>query len=249
VEIYREGDTAYMNLDGEWLTLSVSDAGDDMLEGAGILGPNDVLTDTCGWTGDGEVELGGIRAQHWTLEKDNLEACMTDARFESLGDLSGVDGDIYIAEDGWYVLQMDLSFSGRKLDIATEPGETLLVDGRMEYHYAISDINQSLSIGVPEEAVAGGAIPDDVPISDDAEAVNNMFGVITYVSGRAAEELARFYLTELPQEGWTQVGIEQLGEVYMLEFSRSDRTVSVMIEFDDETNKTSVMIAIREEDE
>ncbi len=249
VELFREGDTAYMNLDGEWLTLAVSGAGDDLLEGAGIIGPNEVLTDTCGWKGGEQSDLRGIRVEHWTLDKENLQACMTAAQLESLGDLSAVSGDLYVAVDGRYPLQMDLIFAGEDLDFGMEPGEPLPVEGQMEFHYQISDINQPLSIQVPEEAIASGGTPDEVPLADDAEALNNIFGVITYVSSHAVEDLAAFYVAEMPNRGWSQVSVEEFGGVHILEYAKENRRASVMIEADEETNRSAVLIAIQEGEE
>ncbi|MFC2030003.1 hypothetical protein ACFLWA_04655 [Chloroflexota bacterium] len=249
VELFREQDTAYMNLDGEWLALTVSDSGDDLLEDAGIIGPNDVLTDTCGWKKGQASELGILSIEYWSLSKESMDECMPATELDRLGALSEVSGDLYVATDGHYVVKMDLVFVGKDLDIGMDPGEELPVEGRIEFHFEITDVNQPHSIRVPDKALASGGTPDDIPVSRDAEAVNNVFGVITYVSPTAVGELAEFYKVELPKKGWTQVSTEEFGGVYMLEYSKADRTASVMIEADDETDKTSVLISIREGDE
>jgi hypothetical protein len=174
-----------------------------------------------------------------------MEECMTPDDPLAMGQLTAAGGDIYVAEDGDYVVQMDLFFEGENLDLGIEATDEPVGQGRMEIHFKMTDVNQPFTIELPEGAVASSTTPEDIPIPADAEEVNNMFGMISFTSASTPQEIADYYQAEMPNNGWTEVSSEELGGMFMLEYTKDGRTASLMVNTD-ESGKTSVLITVED---
>jgi hypothetical protein len=241
-ELYRVGDTSYMQFGEEWLAMSA--AGEDPLDGAGILAPNDMLEDTCGWKQQTGTEYNGMQVHHWTLETGDLAECMTADRFAQMGEITDASGNLYVAADGNYIAHMDLVFEGRELAMGVGSAEDRVEEGRVEFTFEMTDVNQPFAIQIPEEAQATSAMPEDVPIPDDAEDVNNMFGMVTFLSPSTPQQVVEQFRAEMPEHGWTEVSVDEFGGTFVLEYSKEQSTASLMISVDQDTNKTSVFITV-----
>ncbi len=241
IEMYILEDTVYMRMGDQWMSIPSSEG----VTGDTIVTPDSLLEDTCGWKNKGSTEIEGVPVRHWTISKEDLEACTPADELTTMGKLTAAGGDLYVAKDGDYVVQMDLFFEGEDLDVGLGQAEDELTAERMEFHFTMTDVNQPFTIQVPEEALAVNTLPEDIPVPDDAQEVGNMFGMITFTSGRPAQEIADFYKEQMPANGWTEVSTSDLGDVFMLEYSKGTRTASFMISTDD-TGKTSALITVQE---
>jgi len=244
VEMYQTAETTYMKLGEEWLSTPTSE--EDMLADAGMIGPDDVLGDTCGWNKESDTKYNGLKVHHWTFDKKDLEKCITTEQLAELGQLTDASGDLYVAVDTNYVVAMNLIFGGKALGIGMGTHEGSMDEGRMEFTFEMTDVNEPFTIQVPEEALTSGAMPKDIPIPDDAEEVSNVFGMITFSSPGSPEEIADFYKAEMPKNGWTQVSAEEFSGMYMLEYTKENRTASFMINTDTDSGQTSVLITVEE---
>lgn len=117
----------------------------------------------------------------------------------------------------------------------------------MEITYTMSDVNEPFTIEVPEEALKGSQLPEDIPTPADAEGVSQVFGMITFTSATPPGELSDFYKTEMPKNGWTLSNEGSFGGVFSLEFTKGGRTASLMISADAAPGKTSVLITVQGE--
>jgi hypothetical protein len=245
-EMYQVEDTMYLKMGEEWMSFP-SEPDEALTEG--LVTPGTLLEETCGWKKEGDTEIAGIKVHHWTISKEDMEACMPSEELTEMGDLTDAGGDLYVAVDGNYIVQMDLFFEGKNLDLGLETTEDTVDTGtgRMDIHFEMTDVNVPFTIELPEEALASGGTPDDIPIPTDAEEVNSMFSMITFLSPSTPQEVSDFYKAEMPNNGWTEVSVEELGGMFMLEYSKENRTASLLINTDDETDKTSVLITIEEE--
>lgn len=242
IEMFRVGDTAYVKFGEDWLSMPVGE--DDFLTGAGLFGPDELLGDTCGWNKERDTEYNGVKVHHWTLSKTDAETCMTAEQLAESGELTDLSGNLYVAVDGNYPVAMDLVFEGKNLDVGMDVGEGPVDEGRMEFTFEMIDVNEPFVIEVPEEALASGAVPEDIPIPDDAEEVSHTLGLITFMSPSSPEEVADFYKAEMPQNGWTEVSADEFSGTHMLEYSKDNRKASVMINTDSDSGKTSVLITV-----
>jgi hypothetical protein len=241
IEMYQVENMTYMKLGEEWLSMPSTEAiGADAM----VINPDDVLGDTCGWESQGRAEYEGVDAYHWTLSQDDLEACMTAEDLAEIGDIDEASGDLYVAVEGNYILYMNVAFAGANLNANLGSETETLEQGRMEITFEMTDVNVPFTIEVPEEAAASGGLPEDLPAPDDAQDVASMFGMITFNSPSTPQQVAEFYQAQMPANGWTETSFEEMSGLYMLEYTKDTRTASLMINTDDETGLTSVLITI-----
>ena len=245
IEMYQVEGTAYLNLGDQWLSVPATE---DTLDSSGFIQPEDILEDTCGWTQKGDTEYNGVRVHHWTASKEDMEACMTAAQLADIGEITAASGDLYVAVEGNYVVHMSLVFEGNDLAAGMGGADEVLEQGRMEITFDMTDVNQPFIIELPEEAVASGSLPDDIPVPEDAQEVANAFGMITFTSPSTPAEVSEFYKTAMPQNGWTEVSVDEMSGLIMMEYSKDGRTASLMINTDEDTGMTSVLITVQEEE-
>lgn len=243
VEIYSTADTMYLNMGDQWMSMPT---GEDNQISETILTPDDLLSDTCGWKKEKDTELNGVKVEHYTTTKAQLEACSAVGLLSSIGELSDAGGDLYVAKDGNYVAQMDFFYEGTGLDLNLGGTDEAVQQGRMDIHFEMSDVNQPFTVQIPEEAIQAGALPEDIPIPPDAEEVSNMFGMITFLSASTPQQVADFYKAEMPNNGWAEVSTNEMSGMFMLEYSKDGRTANLIIQTDEDAGKTSVLITVEE---
>lgn len=242
LEMYVVEDTMYMKLEDQWLSLPAT--GDD-LGAAGVITPDTLLEDVCGWKKKDRTEVNGVKVQHWTFSKEDMEKCMPLDELTGLGVLSAAGGDLYVAEDGTYIVQMDLFYEGDDLDLNLGETQEDVKVQRVEIHYVVTDVNEPFAIEIPEDALASSTLPEDIPIPEDAQELTNMFGMLTFTSPSSLQEIAEFYQVEMPASGWSETSVSEMSGLYMLEYSKDSRTASLMITTGD-SGATSVMITVQD---
>lgn len=245
LEMYQVDDMAYLKLGDQWLSVPATE---DVLSNTGFIQPEDILQDTCGWKKESDTEYNGIRVHHWTASQEDMEACMTAQELAEIGQITTASGDLYVAVEGNYVVHMSVVFEGEDLTAGLGTEDQLLDEGRMEITFDMTDVNQPFVIELPEEAASAGSMPEDIPIPEDAQEAANAFGMITFSSPSTPAEVAEFYEAQMPANGWTEVSVDELSGMYMMEYSKDGRTASLMISADEEAGMTSVLITIQEEE-
>ena len=244
MEMYQVGDTTYVNLGDQWLSMPATD---DVLAEAGMIDPEDMLEDTCGWRDAGRSEYNGISAQYWTLTEGDLKACMTGEALTGMGEISDASGELYVAEEGNYIVYMELTLEGSDLALGTGSEEETVDQGRVDFTYEMTDVNVPITIELPEEASSSGELPEDIPVPEDAEEVSFMFGMISFDSPSSPADLADYYQAQMPQNGWSESSVNEMSGMYMLEYTKDGRTASLIINTgDSETDGSSVLITIEE---
>ncbi len=242
LDMYLIEDTMYMKLEDQWLSIPATE--DDM-ETAGIITPDTLLEDTCGWKRQDSTEINGVKVQHWTFNKEDMEKCMPLEELTGIGELAEAGGDLYVTEDENYIVQMNLFYEGDDLDLDLGETEEGVKVQRVEFHYTMTDVNEPFAIEVPEEALASGALPEDIPVPEDAQELTNMFGVLTFTSPTGIQEITEFYKTEMPGNGWNETSVNEVSGMYMLEYTKESRTASFLISTGD-SGETSVMITVQD---
>lgn len=93
--------------------------------------------------------------------------------------------------------------------------------------------------GVTERGTAAKLpdnFPSDVPVYSGLKAVVSMSdkahdgGVVTFMaSGKAGGDIVKFYQKELPAQSWTEDTVTAMGEMTTMAYSKSGRTVTLMV--------------------
>ena len=242
IEMYLIEDTMYMKMEDQWLSLPATE---EDLDSDAFITPDTMLEDVCGWKKEGREEINGVKVQHWTLSKDDVDKCMPYEDLAGIGELTDAGGDLYVAEDDNYVVLMELSYEGEDLDMDLGETDEGVKVTRMEIHYETTDVNEPFTIEAPAEALESSSLPDDIPVPDGTTGVNNMFGMINYTSELGPEEVFAFYQEEMPSNGWTEVSADAMSGLWMLEYTKDGRTANIMITEEDSGN-AAVMITVAE---
>jgi hypothetical protein len=243
LEMYNTADTTYMRMGDQWMSMPASE---DNQIGQSLVTPADMLETTCGWQKENDTEINGIAVEHYTATKARILSCSGMGLLEDTSGLTDAGGELYVAKDGNYVAQMDLFYEGTDLGLTLGNEDESVQQGRVEIHSEMSDVNQPFTIQIPEEAVSSGALPEDIPVPDDAQDVSNLFGMITFNSPSSAQDVADYYRAQMPENGWTQTSDEDLSGMFMLEYTKDSGTATLMINTDSDTGQTSVMITVQE---
>jgi hypothetical protein len=239
LEVYVVEGVMYMKLFGSWIQ-APANLGGLNAEQMAFVATSDVLKGLNDASFEGQQQYNGVETNHYTFDESSfaLEDLPSGMKIDE------ASGNLYVAVEGEYVLHMDVTMSGSNLELPTgEPG-ALLQNGTMNVAVDLSDINQPLSIQVPDEALSSGAPPEDIPLPDDAEELQviGFMGMITFQSSKSPEEIARFYQAEMPNNGWTQVSAYETGGTLNQEYGKGERRASLVIKTDSDTGKTSVLI-------
>jgi hypothetical protein len=245
MEMYQVEGTSYVKLGDQWMSMPATE---DVLDDAGMIDPEDMLQGTCGWQHAGSTDYNGIAVQYWTLSEDDLRACIADQELTEMGEITDASGKVYVAEEGNYIVYMELAFEGSNLAMGTGSGEEMVDQGRIEFTYEMTDVNAPITIELPEEASASSDLPEDIPVPEDAEEVSFMFGMINFDSASSPADVADFYQAQMPQNGWSESSVNEMSGMYMLEYTKDGRTASLIINAGEgETGGSSVVITVQED--
>ncbi len=240
VDIYTVDGMQHMKFGEQWMSSPFTDTAS--LESEGLLSPSDVLNDACGWENKGKETLDGVRVQHWTMPEAKASECFSSLELGETGELTAAGGDLYVAVDGKYVAKMALYLEGSGLPQFTGSDE-VLDSGRMDVTFTMSDVNQPITITVPEAALKASAIPADIPIPPDAVGASQSFGMVTFTSPSSVQVIQDFYAAEMPKYGWTVGDIAELATSSMFTCTKSGKEAAFMIS-QDPSGTSSVIIAV-----
>jgi len=233
-EIIQIGDTTYMQVGEEWMTMQSPDqeAANDMV--IGWSDPSELI-DEC--KSKGRDTINGMACKHYLCDKDVF------MRIGILGMGSG-EGDPL---DGMTVEEGSYEFwisTKHNIPVKTiwqwkgthEDGD--LYDWYFESE--ITDINKPITIEEPAEAEEAG-LPDDIPLMEGATEVGMFGDIVSFVAGAPQDEVIAYYLEEMPKKGWAQ---ESTPILSMMTFAKDGRTATVIVGDED---PPSVTIMVNEE--
>jgi hypothetical protein len=228
LEWYVVGDTMYMAVaPGEWMSLPISE-GEDLF--SSLVTPETILAETCGWKSEGSTDIAGIEVDQYMTNKALMDDCITGESLYQLGTLTDAGGEMFVARDGNYVVQMDFFLAGTNLDLGIKATGEPVTEGRLEISYRLWDVNQPFAIDLPPAAEAAASGPEDIPIPDNAQELVNMGGLLTFNSPEAPEQVSEYYRSQMPGFGWAEGSAENVGGMVMLEFTKEGKTVGLMLQ-------------------
>ena len=149
---------------------------------------------------------------------------------------TAVQGEAWVAVDGNYVVKYLSQATGKGALLGRSNEE----EGAISLEYNLTEVNGSFSIAPPDGCQTAAS---DIPVMPDA-ADKSSFGEMTsYTSASAFADVVQFYKTEMPNNGWQPSGEPtEMEGVAMLDYIKDNRKAQVMITFDQEQQKVSVII-------
>jgi len=243
IEIYQVEGMQYMLLEDQWISTPFTDT--SSIESQGLFSAAEVLDGGCGWEDRGKENLDGLRVQHWSLAETAAQECFASLDLEDAGKVTQAEGDMYVAVEGGYVTSMELSFEGTELPVFGSSDSALLDQGRMVISLSMTDVNQPITIQVPDAALEASALPEDIPMYPGATGGSQMPGLITFTSTSTAEQVRDWYLAEMPALGWTAGEVTDIGDMYSFSFTKEGRKADFFL--GPAGGVTSVMITASED--
>lgn len=190
---------------------------------SGLLSPN-----TFGGVSDakyvGRETVNGIKTKHYKY----------DEKAATLAGFGRVSGEIWVAEDGGYVVKDTMSWQGA----AGMFGASSKSSGAGAWTFEVLDVNKPLTIKAPELCEKGKV---DVPVMPNALEKAQIGPMITFKTAAKPAEVVEFYKKEMAKAGWQPEGEPEISdEISMLSFTKDGATAQITILIADD--KTQVMI-------
>ena len=211
-EFWQIGDTSYiMTTDEQGTQECMAFSGEGQINSAakGLLTPGS-LGGVSGAKYVGTDTVNGIRAKHYKY----------DEKAATLAGFGKVSGEIWVAEDGGYVVKDTLNWQGA----AGLFGAGTKGTGSGTWTYQLQDVNKPLVIKAPEICEKGNV---DVPVMADATEKARMGPMLTYKSAAAPKEVVEFYNKAMTKAGWQPEGEPEISdEISTLGFCQGRRNGS-----------------------
>lgn len=230
-EMITIGDTSYMvtqDADGARSCVAVSSSEGTQPE-QGLFSP-----DAMGGITDaryaGKEAVNGVETKKYTWDQAGLPGL----------DWSSAQGEVWVAEDGDYVVKYTAEATGQGMLFGLTEEE-----GTVTVEYNLTDVNGSFQIAPPADCEAPAS---DIPIMADAQDKTSVGEMVSYSSGATLDDVVAFHETEMPKNGWQTSGEATSMEGFAtLEFTKDGRKAQVMITRDNDKQVTNIMITSSEE--
>jgi hypothetical protein len=204
----------------------------------------------------GEMSMSGFLDQTDGMFFGDLERAQPAGRGEVVSGVSAdryvvtetqdgmdVSGEIWIANAGGYVVRYVGMGDITNLEA---PDEGLgLMQGTVRWEYLVSAINSAPAIELPAECAnletTGPAA--ELPTFPGATLEFSAGNLSSYVVDAPVTEVADFYRSALPAEGWALIDDTDLGEAgYSLAFTRGDATLQMFVST--EAGRTQILVQL-----
>ncbi len=177
----------------------------------GFMDPGTLVPHPEGLTlAESDVEVNGIRSDHYTFDSPEMLAYLTP---EERAQVERVQGDVWIARDGHYIVRYRARIEGRgfRFDFSPQP-----FAGRVDVAYDVYHPNEPLTIERPQRPL-GASTPEEekpivldgfgntpFPLPADASVVMSTHQLVVFDTPLSADEVDRFYVQALENAGWKQ---------------------------------------------
>ncbi len=144
-----------------------------------------------------------------------------DERAVSLAGIGTAQGEIWVANEGGFVVKYSLQIQSDKGIFDADQ------TGTMTWDYELNSINQAFEITLPQDCPAG---MNAIPLPAGAAGVQQIPGYLTYLTDQSIREAADFYQQNLPASGFEQQGTALVNdsEAY-LEYVKGSRSLTIQI--------------------
>jgi hypothetical protein len=212
MDIYQVANTTYMvtSNNSAQAVCSMFPAGSSPLKGL-LVDPNDVFGKIQNARlVEKDVMVNDVQSDHYAFDETNL----TGSRFTK------ANGDVWVAQDSQYVVKLTGTAVGGNLFLITDP------NANYTYNYTIDQAGKIAKITVPAEC---GGLPADIPMPPNATMEAGFAGAFSLKSSDTPANVADFFRTELPTQGWKAGDETTSGDTITMQFSKDARSVEIVI--------------------
>jgi hypothetical protein len=195
----------------------------------------------------GSETINGVETAHYTFDESSIT--QSASQFETL------NGDIYIAKEGNYIVRMVMEGTG------SMPGVSGVQNGTLQLQFDILDVGQSFEITVPEGCddalsidtddlggddtgdTGGDTTASGYPTLDDAFEIVSFQDILTYKTNKSFDEAVQFYQDQMAAGGWTSDGndIVVSGSAVM-QYTHSDGRKLIITITDDPSSDAQLIV-------
>jgi hypothetical protein len=187
--------------------------------------PAGFLTAVHGADEAGSETVNAVAAKHYTFD-DRALGQMKRAKSR---------GELWVAVSGGYIVRYRVTTTAD----AVYFGEGIA--GVLTWDYELSDVNQPVTIQLPEDCPDGMV---DAPLLPGAANIENLPGSLSYNTSSKPAEAAAFYQKQIPSTGWilddNQASTDDT--TLFLSFTRKDRQMMVTITTDAGVTTVSIQV-------
>jgi hypothetical protein len=166
--------------------------------------------------------VNGIKTNHYTYDETNLSGSQ----------FTKAKGDVWVAQEGNYVVKLTGTATGLSLVQVKDANATATFD------YAIDQVGKVAKIKAPEFC---GSLPADIPLPPNTKVELAIGEIYTLRSTDSSKDVADFYRSQLPNNGWTLGEDNTIGEMVTLHFTKDTRSLDIIINSDN--GSTTIMIS------
>jgi hypothetical protein len=213
----RIGDKLWFQSGEQWIEVS----SDDMASSMDDMFFN-LDSAAAGLTGDarlvGQEEVNGVAARHYTFDESLMGTV--------LGAYEKVKGDVWVAEEGDYVVKYAFTAEDEKANY--------------RWIWEVYDVNAPFTIEPPAEAQRAR---EDVPLMPDATGRATYGTMTSYETPSELSAVVDFYMQQMPDQGWSydEAASTVSDEFATLNFTKEGETVGITL-FPGDGGGTSVLI-------
>lgn len=192
----------------------------------------------------GEETINGIETLHYTFDETAVQDETTQ--------FNSVQGDVYIAKEGNYIVRFRLEGEGpvgslgiAMLEEETDADQTI---GLMVIEMNLTSINEPVEITIPAECGNSGVADSEYPVLEDAYESGSFGGIVTYKTDTPFADAVAFYQESLAADGWVYQEADSFimdGTTALMYFDQGDRSLTVTIT--QETGSSAFTVVIFEE--
>ncbi len=133
--------------------------------------------------------VNGMVTNHYSVKKADLIFT---------GEVTSASGDIWVTQDGKYVIKYVYRAEG-KFDAMSQGTP---VTGVMTMTFDLTDINKVAEITVPQACLDQLNALSDLPVMADATDMSSMSGIVSYSTASEPAAVKDFYMTKGAAQGW-----------------------------------------------
>jgi outer membrane lipoprotein-sorting protein len=176
------------------------------------------------------VTVNGFVTDHYAFDQSNVT---------SKEAFTSIKGDFWVAQDGGYVVKYTATIVGK---LGGAFGSSSQDDGTMDWEYNLNKVNESFEITLPDECKNAGA-SEDIPVPDNATDKTVVGGQIIFKSPDAPDQVAQYYRDELVKLDWVAGDETAMGDLFILNYTKDNRKLSITISKDQTSGGSSVLIS------
>jgi len=220
METIQIGDTTYINMDGTWMAMQSAEQ--EVSDPVEIWGPEDFLWGSKGQY-LGKEKVNGLDTKHYHYETSDFNTGV------QLSDIREAEADVWVSTEYDVYVKVVMRMVGVNSDG---------VESTFTIESYLSDINAPITIKAPE-GVAKPGMPEDIPLMDGATDITSLDTFTNFTVSASEDDVISFYKTKMVTQGWK---MEESMMPTMMNFTKGDRSVTIMIAGEGETTSVTIML-------